>query len=211
MYCPEHFREERVDVLQSLMRAHPFATLVSLSGDTLQASHVPLLLCVDKAGNTVLRGHLARGNEQWRDVSGDVEALAIFQGPQAYISPSWYPTKQETGKVVPTWNYAIVHCRGTLRIHDNVDWFAENVAELTREHESGRPAPWGVEDAPARFIDMLLRGIVGVELEVRAIDGKWKVSQNRNAADFAGVMGGLEESERADDRETAAIMRNVVL
>lgn len=209
MYCPEHFREERTDVLHGLMRAHPFATLVTLNGDGLEASHVPLLLCIDDDGQTWLRGHLARGNEQWRDASSDVEALAIFQGPHAYVSPSWYPTKQETGKVVPTWNYAIVHCRGALRVHDNVDWLLENVSALTDEHEGDRAEPWAVRDAPSRYIDTMLRGIVGVELQVASIAGKWKLSQNRNDADFRGVVDGLAQGEAADDHEMAAIMRAI--
>lgn len=206
MYCPEHFRENRRDVLYDLMRMHPLATLVSLNGDGLQASHIPLLFSAGEGENGVLRGHLARGNAQWRDADTAVEALAIFQGPHAYVSPSWYPSKQETGKVVPTWNYAIVHCRGRLRIHDDAQWLAGNVAALTAAHESDRPEPWAVGDAPARYVDTMLRGIVGVELEIRSIDGKWKMSQNKDAADYAGVVDGLEGNARAGDRETAAIM-----
>ncbi|AXS40523.1 FMN-binding negative transcriptional regulator [Breoghania sp. L-A4] len=209
MYCPAHFREERCDVLHELIRAHPLATLVSLNGDALQASHVPLMLHPDAGEHGVLRGHLARGNAQWRDASTEIEALAMFQGPHAYISPSWYPTKQETGKVVPTWNYAVVHCRGALRVHDDAEWLAGHVAALTMVHERDRAAPWAVEDAPGRYIETMVRGIVGIELEITAIDGKWKLSQNRNAADYDGVVEGLSGMVRADDRETAAIMRDL--
>ena len=206
MYCPDSFREERREVLHALVAEHPLATLVSLNGAALNASHVPLLWYPDGSEHGVLRGHLARGNPQWRDASTEVQALALFQGPHAYISPSWYPTKQQTGKVVPTWNYATVHCRGVLRVHEDAEWLAGHVAALTTVHERDRSAPWAVEDAPGRYIETMLRGIVGIELEIAEIEGKWKFSQNRNSDDYNGVMEGLREGKRADERHMAAIM-----
>ncbi len=206
MYCPDSFREERREVLHALVAEHPLATLVSLNGAALNASHVPLLWHSDGSEHGVLRGHLARGNPQWRDASTEVQALAVFQGPHAYISPSWYPTKQQTGKVVPTWNYATVHCRGVLRVHEDAEWLSGHVAALTTVHEHDRSAPWAVEDAPGRYIETMLRGIVGIELEIATIEGKWKVSQNRNPDDYKGVMEGLRGGERADERHMAAIM-----
>jgi transcriptional regulator len=191
MYLPKHFEETRVEVLHELMRAHPLGALVALTPAGLAANHVPFEVEPDPAPFGTLRGHIARANPLWRDFSRDVEVLAIFQGPGAYVSPSWYRTKRETGKVVPTWNYAVVHAHGPLRVVDDVAWLRQFVEKLTERHEAGRRDPWKVTDAPPDFIDKQLGAIVGIEISITRLVGKWKVSQNRPAQDREGVAEGL--------------------
>lgn len=191
MYLPGHFAEGRVDVLHALMRAHPLATLVTLTPSGLDANHIPLVVDPDPAPHGTLRGHIARTNPLWRECSRDVEALAVFHGPSAYVSPAWYPTKQATGKVVPTWNYVVVHARGPLRIIDDRAWLRSFVTRLTDRHEAERPEPWKVTDAPAKYIDGMVAAIIGLEIPVTSLVGKWKVSQNRPAQDRDGVVEGL--------------------
>lgn len=196
MYLPKHFAEERPEVLHQLIREHPLGLLVTLSDAGLQANPVPFFLDPDPAGGPgILRAHVARANPVWRETRADVEALVVFQGAQAYISPSWYPAKAEHGKVVPTWNYATVQGRGTLRAIDDAQWLRAFVGRLTQHHEATMPRPWGVADAPAEYIDSMLRAIVGIEIVLSALTGKWKVSQNRPVADRAGVAAGLRERE----------------
>lgn len=197
MYQPPHFREDRLEVQHALMRAHPLGTLVTAGAGGLMANHVPMILDADGSGPGVLRCHLARANPQWRDLAAGAEALVIFQGPQAYVTPSWYETKRETHKVVPTWNYAVVHAWGAPRVVEDEAWLADQIAALTRAHEAARPEPWAVSDAPAPFVAAQLRGIVGVEIPIARIEGKWKVSQNRPAGDRAGVAAGLVPEEPA--------------
>jgi transcriptional regulator len=192
MYNPRHFREERIPVIHELIRSHSLATLVTMSPAGLMASHVPMLIEAQPEPFGTLRCHLARANPQWRDFSPDVPALAIFSGPQHYISPLWYETTAETGKVVPTWNYAIVHAYGPLKVTEDAEWLREMVAKLTDVHESVFPEPWKVEDAPADFIAGQLKGIVGIEMPIARLEGKWKVSQNRPAQDRQGVVAGLQ-------------------
>lgn len=192
MYNPRHFREERIPVIHELIRSHSLATLVTMSPAGLMASHVPMLIEAQPEPFGTLRCHLARANPQWRDFSPDVPALAIFSGPQHYISPLWYETTAETGKVVPTWNYAIVHAYGPLKVTEDAEWLREMVAKLTDVHESVFPEPWKVEDAPADFIAGQLKGIVGIEMPIARLEGKWKVSQNRTAQDRQGVVAGLQ-------------------
>lgn len=181
MYVPDPFREDRPEVLQDAMRRIGFATLVTQG---LDANHLPILL-----NNGVLRGHVARANPVWK--SGAGEALAIFLGPHAYVSPGWYPSKTETGKAVPTWNYITVHARGAIQWIQDCDWLRAHVTALSAAHETGRENPWTIADAPASYVDGLLRAIVGFELTVTSLEGKWKLSQNRDAADRAGVRDGL--------------------
>jgi transcriptional regulator len=181
MYVPDHFREDRPDVLHDTMRRIGFATLVTQG---LEANHLPMLL----EGN-VLRGHVARANPVWKQGSG--EALAIFLGPHAYVSPGWYSSKAETGKAVPTWNYLTVHARGAITWIQDADWLRGHVGALSETHEAGRGEPWKISDAPASYVDGLLRAIVGFELTIAKLEGKWKLSQNRDAADRAGVREGL--------------------
>jgi len=196
VYIPPHFNEERVDVLHQLIREHGLATLVTYGPSGLIASHAPLVL--DTSDPTVkygtLRGHLSRANQQWRDYSPDVPALAIFAGPQHYITPSWYPAKAEHGKVVPTWNYIVVHAYGRLETYEDRESLLANVVALTTHHEASRPAPWKVSDAPASYIDAQLKGIIGISLRIDRLEGKWKISQNRSATDQAGVAAALHEA-----------------
>jgi transcriptional regulator len=181
MYVPDHFREDRPEVLHDAMRRIGFATLVTQG---LEANHLPMLV-----GEGVLRGHVARANPVWKQGSGD--ALAIFLGPHAYVSPNWYPSKAETGKAVPTWNYLTAHARGTITWIQDADWLRAHVGALSETHEAGRAEPWAIGDAPASYVDGLLRAIVGFELTIAKLEGKWKLSQNRDAADRAGVREGL--------------------
>ncbi len=192
MYVPRHFAEDRVDVLAAFMHDHPFATLVSNTTDGLLATHLPLLWDPEPAPFGTLTGHFARPNPHAKvDASGD--ALAIFLGPQAYVSPSWYPSKREHGKVVPTWNYVAVHAAGPLRLVDDVDWLRALVTRLTDRHEQASAEPWRVTDAPETFLAQMLRGIVGVEIPVHRLEGKWKLGQNRPEADVLGTIDGLRE------------------
>jgi len=193
MYLPKHFEETRIDVLHRLIRDEPFAMLVTLGSGGLNANHLPLELDPEPGPFGTLRGHVARGNRMWEDVAPDVEALAVFQGSQTYITPTWYPTKQETGKVVPTWNYVVVHAYGTPRFIDDPAWLRGHVQRLTNRHESARPVPWRVTDAPEDFVTAMLRGIVGFEITITRLLGKWKVSQNRTEAERQGVTAGLRE------------------
>lgn len=203
MYLPSHFAEARVDVLHDLIRAHPFGTLVVLASNGLDANHIPFEIDPEPAPFGTLRGHLARANPVWKDFSSQVDALAIFQGPHTYISPSWYPTKKEHGKVVPTWNYAVVHATGPLRVIDEQGWVRRFVEQLTNRHEAPRTDPWKVTDAPADFVDTMTSAIVGVEIPIARLTGKWKVSQNRPEKDRAGVVEGLLQN-RSDDSTSMA-------
>ena len=205
MYQPPHHREDRLDVQHALIRAHPFGTLVTLRADGLVANSIPFIL-ESPPPLGILKGHVARANDQWRDFRADVEALVIFQGVESYITPSWYATKQETGKVVPTWNYAIVQVRGTMRVVEDRDWLAAQIAALTALLEGVRQAPWSVADAPASFVEAQIKGIVGIEIPIARIEGKWKVSQNRPEADRKGVAEGL----RADGGEARKAMADLV-
>lgn len=197
MYVPDHFRESRQDVLRDAMRRIGFATLIT---EGPEANHLPMLLSED---GKFLRGHVARANPVWK--AGDGEALAIFLGPHAYVSPNWYPSKAQTGKAVPTWNYITVHARGALRWVQDADWLRAHVAALSDTHESGRENPWKFTDAPASYTDALLRAIVGFELTVTALEGKYKLSQNRDAADHDGAREGLLRDGRDD---VARLMKN---
>ncbi|OIQ96087.1 protease synthase and sporulation protein PAI 2 [mine drainage metagenome] len=205
MYLPTHFAQPNVDTLHALMRAHPLATLVTLGaqGQGLDANPVPLMWADDGTPHGVLRGHVARANPVWREAAPGAEALAIFHGPNAYISPSWYPSKRETGKVVPTWNYAVVHARGPLRVIDDAAWVRGLVEILTRTHEAAMPQPWAVGDAPPDYIARMLDAIVGIELALTSLQGKWKTSQNQPAANRAGVVEGLRRRDGADDAAMA--------
>lgn len=190
MYIPPHFRIDNRAEQFALIRARPFGLLVTNGPGGLMANPAPFLLDED-AG--VLRAHLARPNPQLREADGSREALVVFQDVDAYVTPGWYATKRETGKVVPTWNYSAVHVYGALRAIDDRDWLRKLVGDLTTAHEASRVAPWKVEDAPSDYIDVMLRGIVGIEVQIARIEGKAKLSQNRSAPDIAGVVTGLRE------------------
>jgi transcriptional regulator len=181
MYVPPHFAETDPDVLRALIRAHPLGTWVTRD---LVVNHIPFLM-----RDGMLVGHVARANDVWKNLAG--ESVVIFQGPEAYITPSWYASKREHGKVVPTWNYAVVHAHGTPRAIEDRDWLYALVTELTDANEASRPRPWKVTDAPAEFVRAQLGAIVGIEIAVERLVGKWKASQNRSAADRRGVIEGL--------------------
>jgi transcriptional regulator len=200
MYLPAHFAESRPEVLAALLRSHPFGLLVTQSrAGGIDANSIPFFL--DPAGDGspgVLRAHVARANPLWQTARGDVDSLVVFQGPHGYVSPAWYPSKAEHGKVVPTWNYVMVQARGALRAIDDPAWLRAFVSRLTERHESERAASWAVSDAPADYIATMLGAIVGIEIALTSLVGKWKVSQNRPAADRAGVVAGLLR-ERGDE------------
>ena len=201
MYTPRHFEETRTDVLQALMRERPLATLVAMTKRGLDANHIPLLLDDDPKPFGTLRGHVARGNPLWKDVEPGVEVIAVFTGPNAYVTPSWYPSKKLDGRVVPTWNYVVVHAHGRLRVVDDASWLRAHVDELTRTHEVSRAEPWMVSDAPGDYVERLIGGIVGVEIVLSRIEGKWKASQNQQPRNRDGVVEGL----RLGDAEAVAM------
>lgn len=207
MYLPSHFEETRVDVLHQLVRERPLATLVTLGAAGLNANHLPFELDTEPLPNGTLRCHVARANPVWRDYSLGTEALVIFHGPQVYISPSWYETKTQRGEVVPTYNYAVVHAFGTLRIIQDRAWLRGLVTRLTERFESASAAPWQVSDAPEDFIEKQLGAIVGIEIAVTRLAGKWKVSQNRPALDRAGVVEALSEIAGADGLAVAQMIK----
>jgi len=189
MYQPAHFVEPDADALLALMQAHPLATLVR-GGAELAADVLPLEVERTEAGWRI-RGHVSRANTLWREADGQ-PVLLLFQGPQAYISPNWYPSKFQHGKAVPTWNYAMVQAHGTLRAIQDRDWLRAFVTRLTERHEAGRAVPWHVADAPPDYLEAMLKAIVGIEIDVKRVEGKFKLSQNRDAADRTGVVLGLE-------------------
>lgn len=190
MYCPTHFEEQRPEVLQQLIAEHPLATIVRLGTDGLAADHVPLLHVPAAGGHGHLMGHVARANPLWQ-VPPDEALLLVFQGPQTYISPNWYATKAEGGKVVPTWNYAVLHVHATLSPVHDPEAVLEILTLLTNRHEAQQPHPWHVADAPADFTHKLLNNIVGVRFDIRRMQGKWKVSQNQPEVNRASIVSGL--------------------
>lgn len=204
MYLPSHFAETRTGVMQELILAHPLGTLVTVAPDGLNANHVPFEYDPYLPPFGTLRAHVARANPVWQEFSKDVEPLVIFQGPQTYITPSWYQTKNETGKVVPTFNYMVVHAYGAMRAIEDAAWLRDFVGKLTDRFESPRVQPWAITDAPEDFIAMQLRAIVGIEIQLTRLTGKWKVSQNRPPADQLGVVAGLRESDDAVGHAMAA-------
>ena len=206
VYLPSSFHETRIPLLQDLMRGNPLATLITMDSAGVVADHIPMHLLEAPEPFGLLRGHVARANVLWREHPEDKEALAVFQGPQVYVSPSFYPTKKLTGEVVPTWNYAVVHAHGRLRFIHDADWLLELVASLTNTHEAGRAAPWAVGDAPAPYIEKMLAAIVGFEFTITRLSGKWKASQNRNAADREGVASGLRSSDDPASRAIADLV-----
>lgn len=205
MYTPPAFRDDDKESLRATIRAAQLANFVTATADGPLASPLPLFLDESEGEHGVIYGHLAKANPQWR-VPPVGDALAIFMGPDAYVTPAWYATKQETGKVVPTWNYVTVHAQGPVEFFDDAARLLDIVSRLTNLHEGARTSPWAVSDAPADFVQAQLRGIVGLRMPVTRLEGKRKMSQNRNAADRAGVAEGLAASERAADREVAALI-----
>ena len=198
MYLPKHFAQTDIAALHALMDAHPLATLVTHGPEGIDANHVPLHLDAGASPNGTLRGHVARANPLARAAAVDVEILAIFQGPQSYISPTSYATKAEHGKVVPTWNYTAVHAWGRLRLIDDPQWLLAQVRTLTTTHEAALPHPWQVSDAPADYIEKILGAIVGIEIVIDRLVGKWKVSQNQPPVNQASLVAALAGQPMAE-------------
>lgn len=204
MYRPSHFKVDDVPRLHGLMRAHPFATL--LSEAPLSATHLPTVTKSEGPLGTV-ECHFARANPHWRDLAAGKEVLIIFGGPQAYIAPAWYPSKQRHGKVLPTWNYSVVHAYGRPELREETDWLRHHLTELTAQQEAGRPQPWTLADSPTEFIDTMLRAIVGFRIELTRLEGKVKMSQNREEEDRKGIEQGLIDRNEGDDAEVAGLVR----
>jgi transcriptional regulator len=205
VYLPDHFRIEDVSQMHALIRAKPFATLVSGGSAGLYASHLPTVL-KNEGPYGVIECHLARPNPHCKDLAGGNETLMIFQGPQGYITPNWYPSKAQHGKAVPTWNFAVVHAYGRLEVMKDKDWLLRHVTELTAQQESNEAKPWTPSDAPNNYIEIMLRGIVGFRFVITRLEGKWKMSQNRDMQDQAGVVEGLGKRANGDDLEIAKIV-----
>lgn len=208
MYAPKHFEEPRVEVMHQLIRDQPLGTLVTVGADGPDANLIPLLLLVtEESPLGVLQGHVARANPLWKEHSEEMPVLVVFHGAESYITPSWYATKKESGRVVPTWNYTVVHARGTMRIMDDPTWLRAQVEALTQAQEADFERPWTVDDAPAEYVEKLLKAIVGIEITITSLQGKWKVSQNQPEQNRAGVVQGLEALETQKAAEMAAIVR----
>lgn len=208
MYLPGHFAETRAEVLHAAMHEHPFATLVAYGEGGLTADHLPLHLEPGIGPFGALQGHVARANPLWRKAA-DSDVLVIFHGPQTYITPSWYETKREHGKAVPTWNYLVVHARGRLRAIDDPAWLRVQLEALVDRHEAGFAEPWQISDAPPDYIEKMLAAIVGIEIEIAALKGKWKLSQNQPGVNRAGVVAGLRQQGAADALEVADLVARI--
>jgi transcriptional regulator len=207
MYTPAHFEERDITVLHALMRSHPLGAWVTHSDGTLVANHIPFLVDATRGVHGTLIGHVARANPVWKSFSRDMASVVIFQGPQAYITPSWYPSKHEHGKAVPTWNYALVHAHGLPRAIQDREWLLQHVTRLSDVHESGQAVPWSVADAPPDYVDKMLTAIVGVEIPITTLSGKWKVSQNRSSPDKLGTIAGLRGRADPNSLEIAALVQ----
>ncbi|MDF1832255.1 MAG: FMN-binding negative transcriptional regulator [Porticoccaceae bacterium] len=208
MYIPNHFKEESQEKLQQYIRDYSFGLLVVADDEGIEANHVPFYLCGGKNDSLgQLQCHLARSNPVWQRVASCARILAVFQGPDAYVSPSWYPTKAETGRVVPTWNYLAVHVQGKAQIIHDSDWLKYHLQQLTDQHELQMPTPWSVDDAPTNFIERLVQNVVGVEITIETLTGKLKASQNQSEKNRAGVKAGLEIEESAQSRAMAKFIR----
>jgi transcriptional regulator len=205
MYLPAHFKQPDPEVIRRLIRDAPMATLVTTSAGAIEANHVPMLLVPD-AEPMRLRFHVARANPVWRETDAGTDVLAIFQGPDTYISPSWYASKAEHGKVVPTWNYVVVHAYGKLEVHDDKEWLRAFLPSLTDTHEARFDAPWQVTDAPADYVDKMMGAIVGMEIEVTRIVAKWKLGQNQPAANQATLLTGLRQADQPGAQAVADLL-----
>ncbi|BBP56555.1 FMN-binding negative transcriptional regulator [Pseudomonas sp. St316] len=206
MYTPKAFAVEDLPQLHSMMGDCRLAVLITQGEHGLQASHLPLLLDPRQGPNGSLYGHMARANPQWRDLEAGAEALVVFSGADAYVSPSFYSSKAEHGKVVPTWNYLAVHAYGCAEVFSDPHRLRNLVAALTDRHETGRAQPWTIDDAPAEYIDSMLKAIVGFALPIQRLEGKRKLNQNRSPMDVAGVRNGLTASPDPQDQALARLM-----
>ncbi|WP_434701357.1 FMN-binding negative transcriptional regulator [Pseudomonas sp. D1-36] len=206
MYNPKAFAVQNIPQLHQMMNDCRLAVLVTQGEHGLQASHLPLLLDTRQGPHGSLRGHMARANPQWRDLEAGAEALVIFPGADAYVSPGLYPSKAEHGKVVPTWNYLAVHAYGTAEVFSDAHRLREVVGALTERHETGRAQPWKLDDAPAEYVEAMLKAIVGFSLPIQRLEGKRKLSQNRSPEDIAGVRNGLATSTDPQDQALSRLM-----
>jgi len=208
MYTPNHFNETNIETMLQLIQAYPLGGLINVEQDGINANHIPfeLLAPTEDAPFGTLRAHVARANPVWKSSHSQLDALVIFQGPQAYITPSWYEEKKQTGKVVPTYNYAVVHARGRMRVMDNPQWLLQHLQNLTDHQESRQAAAWKLSDAPADYIQKLLNAIVGIEIPVTALHGKWKVSQNRTEQDHSNIAAGLRLRQDHSDSAMASLV-----
>uniref|UniRef100_A6VRJ7 FMN-binding negative transcriptional regulator n=1 Tax=Marinomonas sp. (strain MWYL1) TaxID=400668 RepID=A6VRJ7_MARMS len=193
MYTPKHFEVNDLQELLSFVKTFPFATLVSNGDDGLNAEHIPMLVHVDAENRVVLQAHIAKANKLWQNLANQADVLVIFQGENAYITPNWYPSKKVDGKAVPTWNYRAVHIKGTINFIHEAEWKLSLLEKLTNTHEQKQPAPWSISDAPQEYIDRLQAAVVGVEITVTDIQGKFKLSQNQSAENKNGVRDGLAQ------------------
>ncbi len=204
MYIPPAFREDRIEALHELIRLHPLGLLTTAGASGLAATPLPFLVDAGENTSGILRAHMARANPHWRELQGGAECLVVFMGSQGYVTPSWYPTKRETQKVVPTWNYVTVQAWGRPRLVEDAAWLRRQIDDLTRAREGARPEPWAVSDAPEDYLAAQMKAIVGIEIPIARIEGKWKLSQNRPAADRAGVLAGLNDPQDPDKNEAMA-------
>lgn len=209
MYNPSSFRVTDQTGLHAFVQAHPLGLLITNTDEGLLASSIPFLLYPDEGDHGVLRAHLAKANHHWHALESANECLIVFQGPHGYVTPSWYPGKTENHKVVPTWNYSMVQCRGTATVFQDAAWLRQQIADLTDFHERGRTMPWSVNDAPADFIDGQIKAIIGIEIPITQIEGKFKLSQNRIEQDRQGVIDGISDPRDLHyNPDVAALMKN---
>lgn len=210
MYISKHFEETRLEVLHALMRTYSFGALVTAGQGELNVNHLPFVVAPAPSPYGTLRCHVARTNPVWREFPTSIESMVMFQGPHGYISPSWYPSKKQHGKVVPTWNYAVVHAYGQPKIVEEIDWLTDLLNDLTDQHESSMASPWKISGAPKDYIDKMLGAIVGIEIPITRIYGKWKQSQNRPLADRHGVIAGLEARDEQQSSAVAELVRKTL-
>ena len=204
MHVPNKFKETNKDVLQNLIRSHPLGTWIISVDDELDVNHIPFVLDSTQGEFGVLKGHVNIANPVWKSLPTATSSAIVFQGAETYITPSWYASKQEHGKVVPTWNYAVVHAHGRANIVRDRNWLFEHLNALSDQQEEKQPEPWKVADAPKEFTDKMINGIVGIEIPISALVGAWKTSQNKNQSDRAGIINGLSNSENSQSTEMAS-------
>ena len=207
MHIPNKFKQTDMAQLKNLMKEYPFATLVTYSEAGIEATHLPVIYrCVN--GNELIQGHIAKVNKLWESVKNGSDVLLIFNGPNGYISPNYYPTKKVTGKAVPTWNYVVVQVKGHISFVHDEQWIYNLVDDLTQEHESGQAVPWSIKDAPDNYIKKMLPAIVGIEIAVGSIEGQWKLSQNQPEINKSGVVSGLLEEGDSSALSLSALVKN---
>jgi transcriptional regulator len=210
VYTPKHFEESRTDVLHELIRAQPLATFIVARDGEIVVNHFPLVVSDDGSEFGVLKGHVPRANTIWESLRGDTSAVAVFQGPSAYITPSWYPSLHQHGKALPTWNYVVAHARGQPIAVEDRDWLIDHLNTLVDQQESTQAAPWKLADAPSEYVDAMLGRIVGIEMRIAVLQGKRKLSQNRSDADRLGVAAGLRNQGNDAALALAALVREYV-